>query len=258
MTVTPEVWRATGQKYVDLGYGYGFCDRCGGTCHEFDCSGLQCHISNETGLTSGLCTTSFVMARLCTDLGLEMGEAFATSEEGPEVWWAFKGADHGRVDDGSRPNGASGHVVTVVRVRNVDGSTDGYYTIEAMGRAYGCDNGAFWGRGWTGHYKIPGITYAPPPPKVEPQMSQQLNARLYNPQTKGWFEGYADGRVDHLNPNGAITHGGMVTDKDRRDFVGRTLATLETRWVVHGGVHTFAYTIRATSKETYIPENAPR
>lgn len=255
MTVTPEVFRATAQKYV--GWQYGFCDRCGGSCHQFDCSGLQCHVSNETGLTRNLCTTSFVMAQQCWDLGLHMLEADAAADHGPDGWWAFHGADEGRTDDGSLPNGASGHIVYVARVRNADGTTNALYTIEAMGHAYGVVNGTFWGRGWTGHYKIPGMAYAPPPPKVVSMFnpSKQLAARLFNPQTGGWFEGYSDGTVDYLAPNGSIVHGGMVSDNDRKAFAGRTLATLELRWyITKDGKHHAGFTERATSNETYVPE----
>lgn len=168
----PRIFRDYLQQYVDQHYGYGFCDRCGGTCREFDCSGLYCHGCNGTGLTRGLCTTSFVIAQQCTDLGLEMTRDEAIADSGPDVFSAFHGADHGRVDDGSRPNGASGHVVIVVRVRDANGHTTGFYTIEAMGRRYGCVNGQFFGRspGWSGVYRIPGVADRPPAPPVDPKL----------------------------------------------------------------------------------------
>lgn len=172
----PRTFRDYGQLYVDQHYGYGFCDRCGGSCREFDCSGLQCHISNGTGLTNGLCTSSFVMARMCTDLGLEMAWDYAISDGGPDVFWPFHGADHGRVDDGSRPNGASGHVVCAVRVRDENGHTTSFYTIEAMGRAYGCVNGQFFGRNpaWSGVYRIPGVADRPLAPPTDPKLVLRL------------------------------------------------------------------------------------
>lgn len=165
MTVTAEQWRAYGQQFVDEGYEYCInCDRCGGSCHCLDCSGLQCRISNGLGLTRNLCTTSFVIAQMCWDAGLYLTEAQVRSDDGPDVFYAFHGADGGRTDDGSRPNGASGHIVTVVRVRDANGHTIGFYTIEAMGHAYGVVNGTFEGRGWTGFSRIPGVVSGPSPP----------------------------------------------------------------------------------------------
>lgn len=104
---------------------------------------------------------------------------------------------------------------------------------------------------------IPGVHYGPPIPpwKVQPQMTEHLNARLYNKQTKGWFDGYPDGRVDYLAPDGKISHGGMVSASDKQAFAGRTLALLEDRWYIKtNGVHTFGFTIVATSGERYVPE----
>lgn len=161
MSVTPEVFRAFLQPYV--GWEYGFWDRCNGSHHEFDCSGIQCHGTNGTGLTRNVCTSSFVMASECWNLGLYMTEAQVTAENGPDGWWAFHGANYGRTDDGSRPNGASGHVVYVIRRRDSSGKTLGFYTIEAMGRRYGVVNGQFYGRGWTGHYRIPGMDHTSQP-----------------------------------------------------------------------------------------------
>lgn len=250
-----------------IGWAYGFLDRCGGSHHEFDCSGLQCKGTNGTGLTNGLCTTSFVLAQRCTAAGGEMTEAEATANDGPEVWWAFHGADHGRVDDGSKPNGASGHVVLVVRIRDANGNTVGFYTIEAMGHAYGVVRGTFENRGWTGHYRIPGVVDTPAPPKVKPMFnpSKQLAARLYDAGTGGWFEGYTDGTVDYLPPGTPgqpapnPVQGGMVSASDRQAFAGRTLSRLNERWFIrHKGTpqeqHVFGFTIVATSGETYVPE----
>lgn len=95
---------------------------------------------------------------------------------------------------------------------------------------------------------------APPAWKVQPQMQEQLFARLKNPQG-GWWEGYADGRVDLLKEHGGIVHGGMVTPEDKQAFAGRTLARLTLRWYRPKGSITrkAGYTIHATSGETYQP-----
>lgn len=170
-----------------VGGDYGFCDRCGGTCYDrqHDCSGLQCHGTNGTGLTRNVCTSSFVLATECYNLGLYMTATQAEADDGPDVFWAFHGANLGRTDDGSRPNGASGHIVLVVRVRNADGHTIGFYTIEAMGHAYGIVRGSYFGRGWTGRYRIPGVANRPPQPApvnfLEPSMF--IQAHHYNPKT---------------------------------------------------------------------------
>lgn len=259
MIVTADTWRAFGQQFVDEHYAYCIdCDRCGGSCHCLDCSGLQCRISNGLGITRGYCTTSFVIFQQCWDAGLFMDQATAEADSGPDVFYAAHGANFGRTDDGSQPNGASGHIVTVVRVRNPDGTTNRFYTIEAMGHAYGVVNGTYENRGWTGRYRIPGVVDAPPAPKVKPLMAEQLNARLYNRQTGGWFEGYPDGRVDYLAPIGAVVHGGMVSDADKSAFTGRMLSRLEGRWYIRhkDKRHIFGFTIRATSNETYEPEAA--
>lgn len=147
-----------------IGGDYGFCDRCGGTCYDrqHDCSGLQCHGTNGTGLTRNLCTSSFVIASQCFALGLYMSVAQVEADDGPDIFYAFHGADGGRTDDGSRPNGASGHIVLVVRVRDINGHTIGFYTIEAMGHAYGIVRGTYYGRGWTGLSRIPGVADRPP------------------------------------------------------------------------------------------------
>lgn len=133
-----------------LGYQYGFWDRCGGTHHEHDCSGYQCWGMNQIVRPLG-CLSSFVIAQLCFDAGLMI-----SYEEAQTVpCWAFHGADQGRRDDGSRPNGASGHIVYVNTMPGY-----GLSTLEAMGRAYGVRRGAFYGRGWTGFYRILGLNYS--------------------------------------------------------------------------------------------------
>lgn len=135
-------------------------------------------------------------------------------------------------------------------------------SMEAVGRRLGCRIMDVNATGWHDGLIVPGADYGPttpPPPKVKPQMSQQLNARLYNKETHGWFEGYSNGRVDYLAPDGNVVHGGMVLADGSPDpnFAGRTLATLEERWYARrsDGKHVFGFTIRSTSNETYVPAN---
>lgn len=105
-------------------------------------------------------------------------------------------------------------------------------------------------------WAIPPPFLAPMAPvawKVQPQMQEKLHARLKNPQG-GWWEGYADGRVDLLRNNGTVTHGGMI-GADAHQFAGRTLAQLKLRWYrPKGAVRRRAgYTLVATSGEQYQP-----
>lgn len=182
-----------------VGGDYGFCDRCGGTCYDrtHDCSGLQCHGTNATGLTRGVCTSSFVIATECWNLGLYMSQAEAEADSGPDVFWAFHGANFGRTDDGSRPNGASGHIVLVVRVRRPDGTTERFYTIEAMGHRYGIVFGTYSGRypGWSGRYRIPGVADRPP---VAASSTRSERMAVQQPRKKpvGGAIAYADLSAD--------------------------------------------------------------
>jgi hypothetical protein len=144
---TPE---RLGDKLAEhLGWNYCFSNRCTGSTHCHDCSGYQCWAMNALGVYVG-CTTSFVLAQMCHDLGLAV--TYDDLYDGL-IGWAFRGANEGRTDDGSQSNGASGHIV-YVDMKRWRG------TLEAMGRAYGVRVGIYnRTRQFTGFYRILGLDY---------------------------------------------------------------------------------------------------
>lgn len=200
------------------------------------------------------CGNSYYFAAMCHD---EPRPDWFTEKFGPGVgtfishdqalWnvsWGFRGSDFGRAPDLT----GDGHIET--SLGNGGGSVGahshatgiGYSTFDVHNLSY---------------YAIPPhflAELAPPVWKVQPNMIETLHARLRNPQG-GWWEGYADGRVDFLKNNGQIVHGGMVTPEDKRNFEGRTLAQLKLRWYhPRGAIRRKAgYTIVATSGEMYEP-----
>lgn len=235
--ITPAQFEA--QLVLHLGYAYGFWDRCGGTHHEHDCSGYQCWAANELGLAYG-CVSSFVIAQWCWDAGLIISEEEALVTP----CFAFHGPNGGR-GPSHAPNGSDGHIV-YCNVKGFGG------TLEAMGHAYGVVRGSFYNRNWVAYSRIPGLSYLPPKPKVEPQFmpALQLAARLHSPDG-GWWEAYTNGLVDYLDPKGQIVHGGMTSPADQRAFAGRQIAQLLPR--SYGSPKRHGYTIVATSGEKYVP-----
>lgn len=218
-----------------------FCDRCGGTCGSFDCSGLQCHVLNLLGIGIGCCT-SFVMATMCYDEGLYIPYDQARSTQSH---WAFIGYNQGR----SPKPGNEGHVVDGRGI--VNGRAE---TMEAMGRRWGCLIANWDGRGWDGTYKIPGVNYAPlaVPWKVQPMFNPALETRaMLNDPGRGAWVGLSDGTVLHSGPDNSVTRGGMTLEPaDAAAFKGRTLATLHPRKRKDGSN---GYYIVATSGEKYTP-----
>lgn len=156
MTVTPDMVIAT--LDTKIGWQYGFNDRCGGSYHQFDCSGYQCWMMNQLGIGIG-CISSFVIAQLCYDHGLMIGEEEARRTK---AVWAFHGP-HGGRGPSRRSMGADGHIIC--------GAGDGT-TREAMGRRYGVVVGHWDGRGWVSYAKIPGVNYAPPRTKEQDMLIQ--------------------------------------------------------------------------------------
>jgi hypothetical protein len=155
---------------------------------------------------------------MCFDAGLYMTQAQAEADDGPDVFYVFEGANQGRTDDGSRPNGASGHIVTVVRVRDANGHTIGFYTIEAMGHAYGVVNGSFEGRGWTGFARIPGVLDRPVPPPPPPAPKEIEDMLIEAPPSQ---------QVDSANPAAArldMTLGtiGLLNGARVKQFAGNS------------------------------------
>lgn len=151
MSVTPDEFIAACDRY--LGYEYGYWDRCGGSHHELDCSGMQCRVMTDLGLGIG-CLSSFVIAQLCYQNGLYIDAI--TARETKAVW-AFEGRNGGR-GPSFAANGSDGHIIA--------GAGDGT-TREARGHAYGVIIGPWDGRAWTGFSKIPGVDYSPPKVEVE-------------------------------------------------------------------------------------------
>lgn len=103
-----------------------------------------------------------------------------------------------------------------------------------------------------------GQVYVPPPPppeKVHAMFKPALNLpnvvdSLAHPKGGVWLL-HSDGRVTFFGTGEAnIRHGGMVSAEDRKAFQGRTAARLQPRKADGGGD---AYTIVATSGETYVP-----
>lgn len=199
------------------------CDRCGGTCGSFDCSGLQCHVLDILGLGIG-CLTSFVMANLCYDNGLGIDLSIARTLMSH---WAYKGRNGGRSPG---PND-EGHVVDGRGI--INGRAE---TMEAMGRAYGCLIANWDGRDWAGASKIPGIAYVPPEPpfKVQPMFNPALDsirAVLAHPQGKGTWIALDNAIVifepDPVsNPHAVRQNGGMVSAADRHAWGSRHVASL--------------------------------
>jgi hypothetical protein len=148
MTVTPDQVVAEAKKY--LGWPYGYRDRCGGSYHELDCSGLICKVLNTLGIYVG-CITSFQFAQMAWDHGLVVPKQVAMQY--PTL--LIEGPNGGR-GPSQRANGSDGHIV----LGNMT------YTIEERGHAYGCvevpldlnrANSSFAIATW-----IPGVNYTAP------------------------------------------------------------------------------------------------
>lgn len=146
--VTPDLYDEVVCRFQGWEYSQT-CDRCGGTCHSFDCSGLQCHVLDLLGIGIG-CQNSWTMFSLCWDHGLILPLAVARSTQSH---WAGKGADGGRKPEPGTRNG--GHIVDGRGV--VNGRAE---TMEAMGTKWGCLIADWDGRGWDVASRIPGVNYA--------------------------------------------------------------------------------------------------
>lgn len=187
MSVTPDQVIDAANKY--LGYEYGFWDRCGGSHHQLDCSGLCCRVMGDLGLWIG-CLSSFVIAQLCWENGLYIDGGTARITK---AVWAFEGRNNGR-GPSFAANGADGHIVI--------GAGDGT-TREARGHAYGVVIGDWDTRPWTGFSKIPGVDYTPPKKiEVEDMIVVIDNTR---PITKAGNTPYAE----FLPKSGFLPHGGV-------------------------------------------------
>ena len=163
--VTPDDFVNTAMQFLHWNYSQQG-DRCGGSGHSFDCSGLMCHVMRLLGLVPpDYCVTSFVLANLCWADGLII-PSFAQARATKAVF-AFIGRNGGRLPY----PGDEGHIVC--------GRGDGT-TIEAMGRAYGVVVGTFDNRGyyrgsqWDACSYIPGVNYGPPPPGPFTEQEQDM------------------------------------------------------------------------------------
>lgn len=234
--VTPTEFDSVAIQFQGWQYSQ-VCDRCGGSCHSFDCSGLMCHVLDILGIGIGCCT-SFVMANLCYQNGLYID--YATAEH-TLAHWAFKGAWGGR----SAGPGGEGHIV--------EGRGNGQ-TMEAMGRRWGCLIGNWYGRAWDGFARIPGVNYIPPPPpwKVQPVYNPALETRdILNDPGRGAWIGLSDGTVIYSGPNNEKLAGGMTKEpSDAAHFRGHTLARLHPRKRKDGSN---GYWIEDTYGSKYVP-----
>lgn len=246
-SVTPDEYDETACQFAGWKYNQA-CDRCGGSCHSFDCSGLQCHVLALLGIGIG-CLTSFVMSSLAYDNGLLIP---LTTARSLKAHWAVIGNNLGR----SPLWNGDGHVVEG-RGIIVDSAfpTGRAETMEAMGRAWGCLIANWDGRGWNAAYKIPGVNYAPAPPpwKVQPVYNPALQMRdVLNDPGKGAWVGMSDGTVVYSGPNNEKVQGGMTAEtSDRAAWGTRTLAELYPRTRADG---TTGYGIVATTGEKYVPK----
>jgi len=244
--VTPQEYDATAIQFVGWRYSQT-CDRCGGTCHSFDCSGLQCHCLDILGIGIG-CLTSFVMSSLCYDNGLLLPLDVA---RGTQSHWAVKGSNLGRgAEPGTRDGG---HIVDGRGI--VNGRAE---TMEAMGRAWGCLIADWDNRGWNAAYKIPGVLYVPPEPpfKVKPMFDPALDTVrdvLPHPQGKGSWIALDSAIVVWRPTSGPPIFGGMTSPADRTAWGNRHVASLQPYTRKNGDA---GYRIFATDggKVGYVPE----
>lgn len=248
-TITPAQFDAVAVSFAGWSYSQT-CDRCGGTCHSFDCSGLQCHCLDILGIGIG-CLTSFVMSSLCYDEGLYLPLDVARSTQSH---WAVKGSDLGRGPEPGTSDG--GHIVDGRGI--VNGRAE---TMEAMGRRWGCLIASWDGRGWNAAYRIPGILYVPPPPpeppfKVQPMFNPALDdvrAVLTHPQGKGTWIALDNAIVIWQADDGSRVNGGMISASDRAAWGNRHVAHLDHRTRNNGEP---GYRIFATDggKTGYVPQ----
>ena len=249
-SVTPVEFDTVATSYAGWRYSQT-CDRCGGTCGSFDCSGLQCHCLDKLGIGIG-CLTSFVMSSLCYDEGLFLPLDVARTTL---AHWAVKGSDFGRGPEPGTSDG--GHVVEGRGLVLVNGIWRAE-TMEAMGRKWGCLIADWDGRGWDAAYKIPGILYVPPEPpfKVQPMFNPALDDVrdvLPHPNGSGSWIALDSAIVVWRPTSGPPLFGGMTSPKDRAAWGNRHVAHLAPYTRKNGSA---GYRIFATDggKVGYVPE----
>lgn len=143
MTVTPEQVIQEANKY--LGWNYGYRDRCGGSYHELDCSGLVCIVMNGLGLHIG-CVTSFVLANMLWDNRLVIPTPRAL-----DIITLWVSGPNGGRGPSQAANGSDGHT-------GFGNKTD---TREARGHAYGVVIGPMDLSRFDAVGLIPGVDYSP-------------------------------------------------------------------------------------------------
>lgn len=200
MTVVPQQVIHEARKY--LGWPYGFRDRCHGSYHETDCSGLICIVMNALGLYVG-CLSSFQFANLAWDHNLVIPLAMAHQYE----CLLIAGPNGGR-GPSQAVNGSDGHI----------GFGNKTTSIEERGHAYGCveiplDTTRFDIACW-----IPGADYSPQT-FTEPNMIIQE----YHYGADGRKIRIPDRHNDHswILPTVAVTPDGKAVHlKDGASFTG--------------------------------------
>jgi len=236
--------------------------RCDNSRNCVDCSGMVVCALNNSGTVTP-CTNSFAFATICHQaarpdwmtaaygpgVGTEIPMSVAMMTPGA---WGFHGDNEGQAPDRL----GDGHIKT---------SVGGGRSIEAMSHAAGVGYSIFDSPpGFIGYTALPPMLiewFAPPAPKVPPEMDEQLRAILRNPgkpgvHAGGWWLGYDNGLVDFLIDGGIEppVRGGMISPDDVKNFAahGEHLARLELRTRADGSP---GFRIIATDGNTYIPQN---